>query len=141
MSKEYLSWLRNYFEETYQTPILENFLELKVVELKEGKVSCRIKVTDKHCNMYGSVHGGTLATMADVAMGISCTTLGKRVVTIDMNVSYIKSAPKGSTITAVGQVISKGNTIIRATGEIFDEEKQLLARSQASYFVTGDFRE
>lgn len=73
-------------------------------------------------------------------MGTSCITLGKRVVTIDMNVSYIKSAPKGSTLSAIGQVISHGKTIMRTVGEIFDEQGQLLVRSQASYYVTGDFR-
>jgi acyl-CoA thioesterase len=57
-----------------------------------------------------------------------------------MNISYIKSAPKGSTLTATGEVISRGKTIMRAVGEIFDEQGQLLVRSQASYYVTGDFR-
>jgi acyl-CoA thioesterase len=138
MSLEHLLWVRNYLEETYQKPILENFLELEVVELEEGKIVIRTKVIDKHCNLYGFVHGGTLASISDVAMGVSCATLGKRVVTIDMNISYIKNVPVGSTLTAVGQVISNGKTIMRATGEIFNGE-QLLVRSQASYFVTGDF--
>lgn len=141
MSQEHISWLRNYLKETYQTPILENFLELQVIELEEGKVIYRTKIIDKHCNLYGFVHGGTLASISDVAMGGSCITLRKRVVTIDINVSYIKNAPVGSTLTAVGEVISNGNTIMRASGEIFNEQQQLLVRSQASYFVTGDFCE
>jgi acyl-CoA thioesterase len=73
-------------------------------------------------------------------MGISCVTMGKRVVTIDMSISYIKGAPVGSTITAIGRVISSGKTIMRTVGEIFNEQ-QLLVRSQASYFVTGTFDE
>ena len=141
MSQEYLSWLQNYLKETYQNPILENFLELQVVELSEGKIIYRTKIIDKHCNMYGFVHGGTLASISDVAMGVSCITLGKRVVTIDMSISYIKNAPTGSIITAVGEVISNGKTIMRASGEIFNEQRQLLVRSQASYYVTGNFSE
>jgi uncharacterized protein (TIGR00369 family) len=140
MSKEHLSWIRNYLKEIYQSPILENFLELQVVELAEGKIIYRTKIIDKHCNMYGFVHGGTLASISDVAMGVSCLTLGKRVVTIDMNISYIKNVPTGSTLTAVGEVISTGKTIMRAVGQIFNEQ-QLLIRSQASYFVTGNFCE
>jgi acyl-CoA thioesterase len=58
-----------------------------------------------------------------------------------MNISYIKSAPEGSALTAIGEVISNGKTIMRAVGEIFDEQNQLLVRSQASYFITGDFTE
>lgn len=141
MSKDYLSWLREYYGRIYQTPILENFLELQILELEEGKSSFCTKTTDKHSNMYGTVHGGTLASISDIAMGTSCLTLGKRVVTIDMNISYIKSPPAVSKLTATGEVVSNGKTIMRAVGEIFDEQNQLLVRSQASYFVTGDFGE
>lgn len=140
MTQEHLSWLHNYLKEIYQTPILENFLQLQVIELAEGKVLYSTKIINKHSNMYGFVHGGTLASICDVAMGVSCMTLGKRVVTIDMSISYINNAPTGCTLTAVGEVISNGKTIMRAVGEIFNKQ-QLLVRSQASYFVIGDFCE
>ncbi len=139
MSKQYIEWLKNHLKETYKTPILENFLELEIVAIKEGEVTYTSKIIDKHCNMYGFVHGGTLASISDIAMGVACITHGKRVVTIDMNVSYIKNTPVGSTITAIGSVISNGRTIMRASGEIYNAQKQLLVKSQASYFVTGDF--
>jgi uncharacterized protein (TIGR00369 family) len=138
MEQDYLLWLQNHLNDTYQSPILENFLGLKIVELIEGKITFSTKIIDMHRNMYGTVHGGTLASISDVAMGISCITYGKRVVTIDMSISYIKNAPAGSILNAIGKVISNGNTIMRATGEIY-HEKQLLVRSQASYFVTGDY--
>lgn len=140
-SQKYLSWVENYFKQIYQTPILENFLGLQIVEIAEGKACFRTKIIDKHCNIYGFVHGGTFASITDVAMGVACVTLGKRIVTIDMSISYIKNVHKGSTITAVGEVISNGKTIMRATGKIFDEQQQLLITSQASYYITGEFEE
>lgn len=141
MSEDHILWMQNYLKETYQTPILENFLGVQDVEVAEGKFIYRTKIIDKHCNMYGFVHGGTLASLCDVAMGVSCLTLEKRVVTIDMSNSYIKNVPDGSILTAIGEVVSNGKTIMRAVGEIFDEQQQLLVRSYASYFVTGKFCE
>ena len=141
MSKQHLLWLENYLKEAYKTPNLENFIGLEVVEVAEGKVIYRTKILDKHCNMYGFVHGGVFSSISDIVMGISCITLKKRVVTIDMSISYIKNVPQGSTITAIGEVISNGRTIMRATGEILDEQQQLLIKSQASYYVTGSFCE
>lgn len=140
MTQGHILWIKNYLKEVYKTQILENFLELEIVELLEGKAVYKAKIIDRHCNIYGSVHGGTLASIADVAMGVSCITMKKRVVTIDMSISYIKNALAGSTLTAVGEVISNGKTIMRAVGEIYHEQ-QLLIRSQASYFVTGEFSE
>jgi len=140
MTQEYISQLYKYFKDIHQTSILENFLELEIEELQQGRSVYKIKTSQKHSNIYGTVHGGTLASICDTAMGTSCTTLGKQVVTIDMNISYIKSAPIESTLTAIGEVISNGKTIMRAVGEIFDEHGQLIVKSQASYYVTGDFR-
>lgn len=140
MSREHLKWVKAYFEQVYKTPVLEKFLALKIAKVAEGTVTYRAKIEAEHCNLYGGIHGGTLASLADVVMGCSCVTLGRRVVTIDMNISYIKNAPQGCTLTAVGEVVSRGKTIMRATGEIY-EGKTLLARSQASYFVVGEFSE
>ncbi|HCC48487.1 MAG TPA: PaaI family thioesterase [Elusimicrobia bacterium] len=138
MHGEHLAWMREYFKKVYKTPILENFLGLKLLELEEGKVAFGFKAAARHCNFYGTVHGGALASVSDVAMGVACVSLGRRVVTIDMNVSYIKNAPAGSALTARGRVISNGKNIMRAEGHVYHGE-QLLVRSQASYFVTGEF--
>lgn len=140
MTQDYILRMQNYLKEIYHVPILENFLELQIDEITGGKAVYHMKIKDLHSNIYGFIHGGTLASVADIAMGVSCITLGKRVVTLDMNISYVKNAPTGSTITAVGEVISDGRTIMRTAGQIYHGQ-QLLARSQASYFVTGDFFE
>lgn len=136
-----MDWMRNHLKDIYKTPILENFLGFQIEELEEGKATYKLKIDDKHCNIYGYIHGGTLASISDVAMGVSCVTLGKLVVTIDMSISYIRNATAGSTLTAIGKVISDGKTIMRATGQVYDENMQLLVNSQASYFVTGDYNE
>lgn len=140
MTNNHLIWLRNHLEDTYQSDILENFLNLRVIEINSGSVTYEIKTKGKHSNFYGFVHGGTLSSVSDIVMGVSCITLRKRVVTIDMSVSYIKGAPSGSTLIAKGMVVSEGNTIMRAVSEIYHED-QLLVRSQASYFIIGDFHE
>ena len=133
-----LAWLRDYFKKSSRTPVLENFLGLKLTALEEGLATCGMKIAAKHCNIYGTAHGGTLAAVADFAMGVACVSTGKRVVTIDMSVSYIKSAAAGGRLTAVGQVVSRGNKIMRAEAKIYEGD-QLLARAQASYYITGDF--
>lgn len=141
VTKEHLAWFRGYLQEIYRTPILENFLDLEIVELTEGKAVYGAHIAPQHSNVYGFAHGGMLASLADVVMGSSCITLGKRIVTIDLNINFIKGAPTGSELIATGEVVSRGNTIMRAAAEILNEQRQLIVRSQASYFVTGNFNE
>lgn len=137
-TKKRLEWVRGYFKRASRTAVLENFMGVKITGLNEGAATCSMKAAAKHGNIYGTVHGGTLASLSDFAMGVACVTTGRRVVTIDMNVSYIKSAPVGGRLTAVGQVVSSGKKIMRAEGKVYSGE-QLLVRSQASYYVTGEF--
>jgi acyl-CoA thioesterase len=67
--KERLAWLKDYFKKSSRTPVLENFLGLKLTSLEEGEAACGMKIAAKHCNIYGTVHGGTLAAVSDFAMG------------------------------------------------------------------------
>lgn len=136
--KKHLDWVKDYFKKSAGTDVLERFLGLRITRLAAGRAACEMKALGKHANIYGTVHGGTLAAVSDFAMGVACVTTGRRVVTIDMSVSYIKSAPAGSRLTAVGEVVSAGKRIMRAEGKIY-RGRELLARAQASYYVTGEF--
>lgn len=141
MAQEHLDWLRGHLHELYQTPILESFLNLRIVELSEGKVVFQSDIADRHSNIYGFIHGGTFASICDTAMGVACVTYAKRIVTIDLNVSYIRNIPAEGIITATGIVVSNGKTIMRASGEVYSADGQLLVQSHASYFVTGPLTE
>lgn len=136
--KKHLAWVKDYFRKSARTDVLENFLGLRITTLGKGRAGCEMKALERHGNIYGTVHGGTLAAVADFAMGVACVTAGKRVVTIDMGVSYIKGAPAGTRLRAEGEVISAGRRIMRAEGRIY-AGRELLAKSQASYYVTGEF--
>jgi len=136
---EHLEWIKNYFKEICQDPNYDNFLGIEMIDIKEGTAAFKLAVSGRHCNIYGTVHGGILASISDIAMGTTCLTLGKSIVTIDLNISYIRNSPKGSVLTAVGQLISSGNSIIRTEGKVFDEQQRLLVVSHASYFITGNF--
>ncbi len=138
---EYINWLKESFIKTFERPILESFLDIKLIDLEEGKSTFSCYVDDLHTNLFGIAHGGVLASICDTAMGSACVTYGKKLVTLDMSISYIKSAPKGSIIIAKAEVISIGNTIVRAEAKVYNNNHELLALSQASYFIKGDFSE
>lgn len=138
MTQEHIEWMKSYFKEVRTSPTLESFLQPELKEVSEGKVVYEFVIHEKHSNIYGFVHGGTLASISDIAMGTSCITYGKRIVTIDMGISYIKNTVAGSTLTAIGKVINNGKSIMRTECEIYEGD-QLLVKSHASYYVTGDF--
>ena len=58
----------------------------------------------RHGNFIGNVHGGVYMSLADTVMGVSCFTLGKRVVTLEMKGNFIKAVKAGEKLRAVGNV-------------------------------------
>lgn len=81
---------------------------MKLVELGEGYAKVELIIEDKSKNFMGSMHGGLLYTMADVAAGASMFFCGKQVVTLSAVTDYIKAAFSGKVI-AEGKMIAYGN--------------------------------
>jgi acyl-CoA thioesterase len=92
-------------------------------------------IDDYSKNYMGSMHGGLLYTMADVAAGASIIYCGKQAVTLNASTDYIKPACTGL-IIAEGRVISKGKTICRCEVHVHDEDGTLYCKSHITMFIT-----
>lgn len=115
-------------------------LDMQVAGLGDREATIIIPVIrEKHTNYDGFIHGGALATMADMAMGVACATTGKRVWTIEMNTNFIKNVKQGNKVTAVGKVVHSGKTTMVAEVEIRDEKQNLLVIGRGTYYVSGYF--
>ena len=53
-----------------------NYIGLHITQLGEGSARAEMPVTKDHLNPIGSVHGGCLATMADVVGGAAASSYG-----------------------------------------------------------------
>lgn len=135
-----MEWLRENLITIYDENPYINLLGISIRSVEEGKAELCMPVTaGKHTNLYNIAHGGALASLADSAMGIACATTGKKVVTLEMNMNFIKGASPQEAIIAIGQVIHNGKNTIIAEGDIVDSKKQLLAKARGTFFVTGEF--
>jgi acyl-CoA thioesterase len=92
----------------------------------------RIKLGDKHKNLWGSVHGGVVASLVDAACGLSVIPFlkdGETMVTVVMQVQYFAPAHIGSgDLIGRGKVVNCGRHLISAEAEIFNEEEKLVAK-------------
>ncbi|CQR70204.1 Acyl-coenzyme A thioesterase PaaI [Sporomusa ovata DSM 2662] len=134
-----LSLLKDHLHTIYSENPFVTLLQMEIVELDTGKATLFMPIKTKHTNFYNSAHGGALAALADTAMGMACTTTGKKVVTLDMNLNYIRDIPCQEALTAVGLIIHNGSRTIVATTDIFNNTHQLVVSARATFFVTGTF--
>ena len=113
-------------------------LDMQIDYISDGKTRLVMMVDEaKHNNFYGVAHGGALASLADTAMGSACLSVGKKVVTIEMNFNCIKPAPAGKNIVAEASILHNGSKTIIAEAEIRGEDGTLLVKARGSFFVIG----
>ncbi len=108
---------------------------MKLTELREGYAKVEMIIDDYCKNYMGSMHGGLLYTMADVAAGTSMVYNGKQAVTLNASTEYIKAAISGLVI-AEGRVISKGKTICRCEVDVHGEDGTTYCLSHITMFIT-----
>jgi uncharacterized protein (TIGR00369 family) len=109
-----------------------------VLDAAPGAVTLGLDLAEHHRNVQGFAHGGVLATIADAAMGLSVRTAlesGRRHVTVEMNVHYLRPVTGGA-VTAAGRAVRVGREIAYAEASVMDAGGRDLARASGTYSVT-----
>jgi uncharacterized protein (TIGR00369 family) len=97
------------------------------------------KVTRRHLNVNGVVHGGVYATILDTAMGWAVkTTCGpdEIMATISLYIEFIRAARLGQTLVARGKITRRGNHVAFCQGKLTDEKGILLAAAKGAWYVS-----
>ena len=122
----------------YHQNTVIDYLKADVVPDEEGGVGLELTVAKEHTNLYGICHGGTMLTLADTVMGAVCLAAGKKVVTLDMNVGFLKPVPLGTHIKVTGKILHGGRRTVALESEVIDSAGQMFAKIQATFFVIGE---
>ncbi len=123
-----------------QSPYFRH-LGMVIAELGMGAALVEIQSRDHHLQIYGNVHGGVIASLADTAIFWSCfAELDKSVgiTTVDLKVNYLAPVADGK-LTARGKRIRLGRTLGLGEAEIFNGEGKLVAHGTSSVIVLPDF--
>jgi acyl-CoA thioesterase len=131
--------LENHLRSLYAENPFVNLLQMKIVEMSEASITLNMPIVNKHANLYKATHGGAIASLADTAMGLACATTGKKVVTLDMSLNYIRNVPIGDSLTAVAKLIHNGSRTMVSETNIYNSENKIVVAARATFFVTGTF--
>ena len=107
---------------------------LDVVRADDGSVTARLDAADDHLNPLGTVHGGAIATLVDVAMGEAVATQRDHKgapATIEMKVTYLEPAQPGP-LEAVAQVRRRGKRVTVVEAEVLQGD-EVIALALATF--------
>ena len=140
MTERNYTTLKEYFQETYRDNSYVKLLEMKLVHIEPGMAQLTMPINPaKHTNLYHVAHGGAMASVADTVMGVACGSLGRRVVTLEINMNFIKAAESGTMVSAIGRVIHNGRNTLVVEGEVLAQDETLLLKARGTFYVVGKF--
>ncbi len=116
---------------------ITKLLEVRPVELGEGQARVELTASERLHNAMGTVHGGILGAVADVAMGVALATLaaeGETFTTLQMQTSYFLPVVSGR-LSAHARVIRRGKTTAHLECDLEDAEGRVVARATSVYAI------
>jgi len=109
-------------------------LKMEFYELEPGVVESRLKVPQDFGGYPGVVHGGVISAMLDECSGRAAQTGPKEFMfTSEIKVRFRKTVPTEKPIVVTGKLARRRNRVAFATGEIRNEEGELLAECEAVF--------
>ena len=98
-----------------------------------------LRIEEKHCNARGTVHGGILATLADVALGYAMAFASNpptSLVTANLTLDFAGTAKIGEWLEAHVDVQKQGSRLSFANCYISVNDQRIV-RASAVFLVAG----
>ena len=120
------------FTRDYQKRIpFVSHLKILTETLGEGSARLSLPIEAHLTNSIGTVHGGVIMSLLDVALCTAARTLhpdSLGVITIDMSTSFIGGG-SGARLLAEARVLKNGRSMIFVEGEAKNEDGSLVAKA------------
>lgn len=112
---------------------------LHLVDARDGLAVLTLPVGEATVNMVGTLHGGAIATLVDVAGTLAIMTADREQrpgVTTDLNVSYFAAAAPPHTVRAEAKVLRAGRTLAFVEVDLREDgSNKLLAQGRMTKFM------
>jgi uncharacterized protein (TIGR00369 family) len=102
----------------------------------DGRARLELDVADKHLNRAGTVHGGVIASLMDMAMGQairSSSGEGDVPATSQLTVTYLRPGSSGS-LVVTAKVSKQGDDLTMCEADV-EQEGKTLAHALATFAV------
>ncbi|MGN6165192.1 MAG: hydroxyphenylacetyl-CoA thioesterase PaaI [Flavisolibacter sp.] len=117
--------------------LFSQWMQLKVLEVKEGYSKVQMVVREEMVNGFGIVHGGLPFSLADSAFAFACNNRNNLSVALDVTITFTKAVHVGDILTAEAKEVHNG----RSTGvyliTITNQKDEQVVLFKGTCFRTG----
>ena len=106
---------------------------MQLTSVREGYAEAVMEITEDSCNAVGTVQGGAIFTLADLAFAGAANSFGDKCVAMSAAVSFIRPGT-GRQLHAAARTVSKGRRSCVMEVEVKNDEGKLVANFQFTGF-------
>ncbi len=120
------------------------WLGVELVRIGDDEIEVRLPYREEFAGEEDgtNIHGGIIATLADITACFAVMSQIQRdVPSIDLHVDYLRMAPVGGDLVAIGRAVKVGRTLGVADVEISTIEGRLIAVGRAKVVTSAPNRE
>ncbi|XP_069701572.1 acyl-coenzyme A thioesterase 13-like [Periplaneta americana] len=114
MSRNGLKFMESLFKKLVTAKDIDRVLEnVKITNVGEGSLQAELLLAPEHQNKRGTLHGGMTATLVDMlsTMALMTHEVGVPGVTVDLHISYLKTATTGETVVIDCNTLKAGKSL------------------------------
>lgn len=138
-----LDELKQMMIEEVPAPPIAQLLGIEIIEVEEGAAVLEMVATEKMHNPMGTLHGGVLGDLADLAMGYTFySTLAddELFTTVEMKTNFLKPIWEGR-LRAESKVIKKGKSTGLVECDVYDKKGSLVAHVTSTCMILKGSRD
>jgi acyl-CoA thioesterase len=107
-----------------------------VSEYGDGRATARLMVAPQHLNSAGTLHGGVIFSLADMAFSAASNSHGALAASIEANISYFQAVKEG-VVTAEATEIARSRKLATYLIDVKDETGTLVAHFRGTVYRKG----
>ena len=134
-------WFRRVMAGELPLPPVAELVGMRFVSADDGVAVLELEAEPRHANPMGTLHGGILCDLGDMAMGIALgSTLepGETFTTIELKINYFKPVWR-SRLVATARIVKRTRSTAFIECDVVDDGGSLVARLGSTCMVlTGE---
>lgn len=115
-------------------PPIAALLGLRLTAVEPGRAVVELEASGSHSNPLGTLHGGVLCDLADLAMGCAYAASlgeGETFTTLEMKINFLRPV-WNARLRGVARIVKGGRTIGLVECDVTDSQERLVARASST---------
>lgn len=128
---------RQVVERMMQEDMFSQWLQIKIVEVREGYSKIEMILREEMTNGLGVIHGGIAFSLADSAFAFACNNRNNLSLALDTSINFTKTTKPGDVLTAEAKELHNGKSTGLYLITVINQHNQQVALFKGTCFRTG----